>query len=604
MMIGCQVRLLSSLRDCFYICAVSFVGSLLVTSASDVVAFDDHIDDVMYQDPQFPEYTTKVVYSDQLKPLWLEALQQPDAELQRMAAETIAHAHEWGLEGLEDTVPELRDILKRESLDPTVRRAVVNALVTLDAKESAAQLAALLDTATIAIAQLIEPALARWDFPPVRELWRQRLGDATTEQSRMQLAIACLGAVGDLESSSALHEIVKDTNALFPLRLAAARALSQIKGGNNVALARAMSGESANAALLSVSLLLHSTSAEAIELLRQLARQDSTSVVHAALQSLYAIDPKLVLEFTEVAIGSRDANVRSVIYKGLVHKSDAPAILQLGPTLNDVNPNLRRYVTRSLLQLARDPDRRQTVIDVASDAISQADWRGIEQGLVLIGALDHEPAAPKLLELLAHKRPEVSVAAAWSLRKLAVKETLSAMLEQAQRQTKVAEDHSYEAKYYHALDLQLCQLFQAFGELNYREAEPLMRRYIPKLKLLFDGRARPAAVWAIGKLNEGKVDEALASQLAERLADNMSMEPEIDPVRQMSAIAIGRMNAKSQIAVLNRFAIEAPSHVGLACAWSLERMTGEAREFNFEQNISVSGWFLTPREGRKATGKE
>ena len=109
-----------------------------------------------------------------------------------------------------------------------------------------------------------------------------------------------------------------------------------------------------------------------------------------------------------------------MVYEALVHKSDGAAIVQLGPTLNDVNPNLRRYVTRSLLHFAADPDRRQPVIDVASDAISHSDWRAIEQGLILIGSLDHEPAAKRLVELMTHKRPEVSVAAAWSLRKLAV----------------------------------------------------------------------------------------------------------------------------------------------------------------------------------------
>ncbi len=72
----------------------------------------------------------------------------------------------------------------------------------------------------------------------------------------------------------------------------------------------------------------------------------------------------------------------------------------------------------------------------------------------------------------------------------------------------------------------------------------------------------------------------------------------------MSALAIGRMNAKSQLPVLNEFLVEAPAPVGLACAWSIERITGEVHVFNFDDEAGVGGWFLMPRAGRLATDKE
>ncbi len=588
----------------FGLAITALLGGDLLASDSEIF-FDDHIDYVMYQDPAFAEATTTAVFAEELKPLWLEALAHPQSELQRMAAETIVHAHSSGMKGLEDTVDELLVTLRQESLDPTVRRAVINALVTIDAKATAEELAAHVDTENIAIAQLIEPALARWGYEPASEMWKTRLRDEEEEFAKIQLAIRCTAIAKDSDSLPLLVDIVKDVNAIYSLRLAAARAAAQIDSGANlVAAAQSLAGVDSHAALLAASLLRYSSDADAIEVLRQLVRDKSTTVTHVALQALFENDPELVYEFTDRALDSSDVNVRRLMCEALVHKSDADAIIKLGTRLSDINPHLCRYVTRSLLKLAENPDLKPAVIDVAADAISEDSWRGIEQGLILIGALDHEPSAPRLLELLNHKRPEVSVAACWGLRKLAVDETLAPMLKHAELQTQVIADNSYERKYHSVIDEQLCQLFQAFGELGYGDAEPLMRRYIPKQPLLYESSTRPAAVWAIGKLNEGSVDEELAAQLAKRIADMNPLEPEIDPVRRMSALAIGRMGAKSQLPVLKRFLVEAPSPVGLACAWSIERMTGEAHEFELDGEVPVGGWFLMPGIKRRASGKE
>ncbi|MEX0818359.1 MAG: hypothetical protein WD070_02165, partial [Pirellulaceae bacterium] len=255
---------------------------------------------------------------------------------------------------------------------------------------------------------------------------------------------------------------------------------------------------------------------------------------------------------------------------------------------------VRRYVSQSLIRLAEQAPLREAVIQATSDVVVQDSWRGLEQGIIVLAALDHEPVAPRLLELLMHRRPEVLVTAAWGLRKLAVSETLPAMLDQAERQTADIVDGTAEPRYFEAIDAQLSQLFQAFGELGHQEAEPLMRKYIPK-DLLYTGATRPAAVWAIGKLHEGQADDALARLLAARLADNASLLPELESVRRMSAIGIGRMKAESQLATVRQFLIEAPSTSGLACAWALEQMTGEKHEFSFEQVRGAGGWFLSPR---------
>jgi hypothetical protein len=577
----------------------SFAAILLCHTAA---AFDDRIDDIMYHDPEFAESTARIEFSDDLKLLWLQALARPDSELQRMAADTIALAHRSGMKGLGDTADKLIAVLQQERLEPTVRRAVVNALVTLDARQAAKVFAENMASGSVEIATIVEPALARWDYEPAQVEWRQRLGDSEIERSRIQLAIRCLGMVKDADALPALLKIVNDVNAEVPLRLSAARASAEIGQNELIAAANDLASVEAGqptASLLAATLLAGQSGAEAVSILKRIATVDAVAMSALALERLLEIDPSHVYEFIASSIRSTDVNIRRVGCTALVHRADADSIEQLAPMLDDPNPALRRDVSDWMLGLAEQAALHDVVIQTTMDVIARDNWRGLEQGLIVLAKLDHEPAAPRFIELLTHRRPEVAVTAAWGLRKLAVTDTLPAMLVQAERQTKHVVDNTLEVRYTTTIDLQLSQLFQAFGELGYGEAESLMRKFIPKT-LLYGGEARPGAVWAIGKLNEGRVDEALASLLAARLADVASMLPEGDTVRRVSAIGIGRMKAESQLKVLRQFVVEAPGIAGQACAWSLERMTGEVHEFPREFVRTTTDWFVTPRPNRSS----
>lgn len=79
--------------------------------------------------------------------------------------------------------------------------------------------------------------------------------------------------------------------------------------------------------------------------------------------------------------------------------------------------------------LAKQEGLREAILEQAQRIIAGDDWRGLEQAARLFGALDHEPAAERLLELLKHDRTEVFVTAGWALRELAVPRTLPAMHE-------------------------------------------------------------------------------------------------------------------------------------------------------------------------------
>ncbi len=562
-----------------------------------IASADDRVDDVMYQDPAFPATTTRAEFSPELKPLWLQALNRPESELQRMAADTIALAHRSGMPGLEDTSDKLIAIVQQANLEPTVRYAAARALVTLDARHADKVFGQAMESGSLEMAMIVEPALARWSYAPAREIWRKRLDDPATERTRLLLAISCLGTVKDAEASTALLALVSDVNTRLPSRLAAARAAANINDATLLDTAVALAAsvkEQPNASWLATTLLDSQTSSKAVEILKSMATHDSPVVAGMVLRRLFEIDPTLVYGFSENSLNSNDVNIRRVGCEALVHQADAAAVSILGPALNDPDPGLRVHVSQSLIQLAQEDSLREDVVNAAMKVFALDSWRGLEQSIIVLGTLDHEPAGPRMLKLLDNQRPEVAIAAAWGLRKLAIAETLPELFDQAEKRTKLFRGNPDDYDNRLVLDAQLSQLFQTFGEMDYRDPEPLMRTFIPKKS---DGpvAVRPAAIWAIGKLHDGKLDEPLAKLLARRLSDVSPSNPELFTVRRMSAIALGRMKAESQLNILREFVAEAPAFPGQACAWSLRQITGEVHEFSLERSIHSTEWFLRPR---------
>src|SRR4029079_3987483 len=137
-------------------------------------------------------------------------------------------------------------------------------------------------------------------------------------------------------------------------------------------------------------------------------------------------------------------------------------------------------------------------------------WRGLEQAALLLGALDHKPAAGRLVELLEFDRPEVRITAAWGLKNLPLPETLPAQFDKAGRNCELRKNGSSLPD----LDEQTAHLFEAFGRMKFAVAEPLLREHIPK-NAPAGVLARKSAIWSLGLLHEGIPDEALAQKLIE-----------------------------------------------------------------------------------------
>jgi hypothetical protein len=210
-------------------------------------------------------------------------------------------------------------------------------------------------------------------------------------------------------------------------------------------------------------------------------------------------------------------------------------------------------------------------------------------------ALDHEPCAPRITELLDSPRTEVEIAAAWALKSLAIAETLPVLLERTRRQTAARRQHEPLPA---GIDEEVAHLFELFGVTKYAAAEPLLREHVPKQ---FDVGvfSRAAAIWSLGQLYAGVPDEKLGVQLIERARDlgrPPADPPEMLKVRQMSLVAIGQMKDLSRTAdVQAMLSPEMPSSMDAEILrWVVMQLTGTPYPELQPQRIKIGDSFLEP----------
>jgi hypothetical protein len=196
-----------------------------------------------------------------------------------------------------------------------------------------------------------------------------------------------------------------------------------------------------------------------------------------------------------------------------------------------------------------------------------------------------------MVELLKHQRGDVQVASAWGLTQLKIEQLLPEMLDHAQS----VYDGFARGELQDTMpgaSLHVAHLFVAFGDQRYRQADPLLRKYLPKIRSLGD-EARPAAAWALGLIHEDDLQEDLVEIMVERLNDTGPFG-EDGEVRRMCAVAMGRMQAKSALPDLRKHSVT-QDNAGRACLWAIERMTGEKPPPLPEIDArEIGGWFLMP----------
>ena len=570
---------------------LSVIGMTLVAAASGAeIPFE------MWDDPKIEYPDPIVTFSPRLVPLWAEALDGPEVDLRRQAADNVILARESGMRELDGMVEPLRRALRRPDPHPSVALAATRALVALNARQAADELFAHCETDGIDVAGVVEPALGQWDYGPIRPVWLERLENPQTHRRRLILAIDGLAALGEAEAVPNLLELSQSTKVPGDVRLAAARSLGLIETDGLNASARKLADDKSPQKivdrLIAASMIVSHRDESSLALMMELAVDSEPAVAAIALAALLEIDPDHVLRIVEPTIANPDANVRRLGARALVARPTPERVKLLGPMLDDPHPGLREYVRRSLETLAEKPELTDPVIEVAVQMLATNRWRGLEQASLLLTALDHKPAAHRLLELLEFDRPEVFIAAAWGLGRLAVPETFPAMCAKARTVTqKTLNKERFSADVFR----QVCHLNQALGRVKYAPCDDFLRSYIPK-NSPFPADSRAGAIWALGHLHAGKPDDKLADQFGGRLADINPMDPEDADVRRMSAVSLGRMKAEDSVDVLRQWldAESVNSEVGYACGWAIELITGEPMDQPMTREVSPLGWFLDP----------
>jgi hypothetical protein len=566
---------------------------LLLPAAGQVARGEIRPEFAMHTDPELPRVETLKVVSEKFAPLWAEALARPEADLQRLTAEAISQGYVGGIPGLEALIPQLKKLVAADATDLTTRRAVAQALITMEALDSASILFDVSKRYGADMRQVIEPALARWKFADIRETWLTRLESPGTRARDLHLAIEGLAVSGDSPTAvPLLTRIAMDPFRSRGIRLAASRAAGQLQSVGLEDAARRLvdlTGSGILHRLCAIALLERHDSAEARALLQSLADHAEPAVAAAALTRLNAIDHDLVLPFAEKALQSGDAKIRQQGVDCFLARPTPERLALVAKRLDDFDPDVRGSVREGLFQLAAQPELKDSILAGAMLELAGESWRGQEQSALLLGALDHKPAAQRLVEVLESKRGEVMVATAWALRKLAVRETLPAILDKAQRQTDLRKRESVVDLF----DTHVAHLFEALGLMNYTEAEPLLRMYVPK-DLGLGLRSRPAAIWALGKMHAGAPDEPLAKLMAERLTDTSPFPPEMEPVRVACAVSLARMNAQSQLPAIRKFLGPKVAPVGhaLAMRWAIHQMTGELLPMPDPVLVSRANFYL------------
>jgi HEAT repeat protein len=610
----------SGLILCVFLCVLC--DSVVRFSSRARADFDPVIDSPMYHLPDVPIAPEVNVFPDGLKELWLRALERPEADMRYKSADAIALGHKMGMKGLDATIAPLLSALDRPDQSPTVRLALARALIVLEARkearESASSLLHQAQAGSSDLRELVEPTLARWDYQPVRAVWLDRLREPGSRQRDLVLAIQGLARVREEKAIDRLREMVLSDRVPGPIRLESARALASLRSEGLEKEAEGLAAPPLNPPperggikggglvprLAAASLLRRHSSPQAVPLLQRLLRDPEPTVAAIAGARLLEIDPQLVVPAVQHLLSSTDANLRSSAVDALGRRPNAEHIRLLGDRLDDEHIGVRAKARKYLEKLATDKSWQDLVLAEGKRMIQTRQWRALEQATILLTQLDHKPAVERFLELLSFDRREVSITAAWGLRKLDVPETLPRVLSLLDSHTKPppgranAQPGQQSAERLPSLDDHgVSQLNQLLGQRKYRLADPVLRRFIPKRGGASEARA--AAVWALGSIHEGETIDDLAAALEARLNDVSAIPPEMKEVRLMSAISLGRMKAKKSLPSLRRFSPRdqmSRERVNNACAWAISQITGEALLPSKPIPRMQRNWFLTPQQ--------
>lgn len=536
-------------------------------------------------------------------PLWKEALKHDENDLRQELLANIQAVHQSGFDQ-SAVADQVRSLIAPEN-HHTLNMAIAGLLTELNDKASAKKLFELLQPKRIELAQVIEPALAKWNFEAIKPIWLKRLDQQNVRPTLLRLAIRGLGETNHNPAAAALKKVVMDTAAQPAIRIEAAKSLGKISpehADQAKLLASKPGRKNITDRLCAVLLLSQDDSEAAIKLIQRLMTDEEGAVAGIAWERILELDPALAVQLARKCLSHRDSKVRGHVVTALLKQPNLKRMDLLGKLMADQHPQVRVAARLALVALANQKekfDKQARVIGMK--VVEGAEFQGIEQALILLASLDHKPVAGKAIELLNHDHPKVMKASGWALRVLNVEKTYPKMLDRATELSDILFGRNYARK--KKLDDahldQLAHLFDSFGQSLYEPADPLMRKYVPK-NLSLQSNCRPAAITALGKLNSNKKDSDLIESLIRRMNDQVSEPPENQNVCATSAIALGRMNAEEALSDMKSLYDGSPVVSGFdyAAAWAIRELSGEEIAQPVPAIIRQSGFNLEPTTAR------
>lgn len=562
----------------------------------------------IYSSPTIGRSTEKIVHSPDLIPLWIKALTSDELDLQRQAADTIVIARRQEMEGLEEMLPGLMEILTQPEPHPTVLAAVCRAIIALEHRPAAPRLLELVKREQPLLCQLIEPGLARWKDPAAIELWRGRLEHPGRSLPLSLLAIRCLLQVKDQPSVEALESIAIDQSMAISLRIEAARAVGTLATGPRISSvekikAAGWDGTQRWFNRLVAAWLLAPVPAngdqqqQVLPLAEELALDEEGSVAEVGLGSLMSWNVERVAMLAPQVASHPHPQVRATIAQALLEQITPDRVSLLVEFLDDPFKPTRVAVRNGLIELLEDEKVGPAVAEQLSSVRSLHSWRGLEQQVRIMVAVPRVADGNWLTRQINHPRPEVFIPAAWAVRRLKITAALPVMLVRV----KAAEAQMINLNldltpYMDDMMEQVCHIFQAFGEMKYKPAERMVVKTIGLNTPLYPFQVRASAAWAIGMYYEENPDKRIVGILEGRVSHELPQPPEGVIVKRMAAVSLARMKSVESIPLLERYFYSSPpaDYLKWTCAWALGELGKEMGEEPTTIEVFSSNWFLEP----------
>lgn len=548
---------------------------------------DPLIDWPLQQDPKLEVVEGVPTFHPRLASLWMQAFNQPEAQTRYEAAVAIAAAHAQGMQGLGMTLHRLSQIAASQEEHPMARQAAVKAIIALDARDQADTLLQLGRELGQETTLLVDPALARWQYRPAVDRWKERLADATASLTLRRSAAQSLATAGAGDAADVLARVAQDAQTSPALRLDAAKAYSVLAAGNAdaPAVAKAQGKVQGMDALVAVYLLGPHEGQAARQQLAAYAGHSDPAAATIAAQRLLATQPTLLDPLVERFTASGEAALRRIAIERISQRRQASDIQLLAKLLADINPQVGSQARDALIQLAGDDTLKAAANQAIVNAMNNSNTTAVAHAALAAGALGWDHTADTLLKLLDHKDTHVGLAAATALRKLQVESTLPTVLAQVDAHVAqgVNDPQADEA----------AQLIMLLGLMKHEPARETLVKLVRKNS--GPSITRQAAIWALGKLQDGKQDNKLAGQLAARVNDVEGMNPEDDQVRLQAIIALGRFKARNRVTMLQTLSEEAGGTThGSAARWAIGQITGDMPVAPEPGERRITGWFLEP----------